>query len=77
MFEPTFNPYDLLVELLERTQELEQANANLVKVINQHSQMLNSMSQAHLSLSKQHQELVKYITDREIANGTQTRNIKD
>lgn len=71
MFDPTFDPYSLLLELLERTQELEQANANLIKVVNQHSKMLNSMSASHLSLSKQHQELVKYVTDKEILNGKQ------
>ena len=77
MFEPTFNPYDLLMELLERTQELEKANAGLIKALNQNAKMLNGLSNAHLMLSKQHQELTRYVTDREIINGTQKRNTKD
>ena len=68
MFEPTFNPYDLLMELLERTQQLEEANAGLIKALNQNAKMLNSLSNAHMMLSKQHQELTRYVTDKELHN---------
>lgn len=66
MFDPTFDPYGLLMELLSRTEALEKTNANLIRAINSNSQMLNQLSASHLALSKQHQELVQYVTTREV-----------
>lgn len=62
MFDPTFDPYGLLMELLERVQRLEQRNANLVRHNQAQAKTLENLIAAHTSLTQQHKELVEYVT---------------
>jgi isoprenylcysteine carboxyl methyltransferase (ICMT) family protein YpbQ len=66
MFDPDFNPYDLLVTLTQRITELEQAHNNLAHAYNQTAKDYGILKAKFKNLEQSHLALANHVFKAEL-----------
>ena len=63
MLNKNFDPYDVLVETVERLNQAEKIQVEIINKLSNLEAVMERMSKNHANLTQNHQKLVNYVTE--------------
>ena len=60
---PDWDPYDVIIETVERLNQVEKIQVEIINKLSKLEAMMERISHNHANLTQNHQKLVNYVTE--------------